>query len=160
MKRPIVAALIIGVIVAGLIVGLDIAGLLARIEGVARFFPETTTRLIAAAGYAIVAIAAIGIAFLALSIASRGRMLLIVAILLVELVVLAWVCALYKLEFRPLPAMAAVVLSYLGVLAFEWFSAYLAARRLRPPQISAGPTPRPAPISVVPETPATAVAAV
>ena len=147
-------------IVGALIVGLDIAGLLARADGIARFFPETTTRLIAAVGYEIVAVAAIGVAFLALSGMRRARMLLIVAILLIELLVLTWVCALYKLEFRPVPAMAAVVLSYLGVLAFEWFSAYLAERRLRPPKIAAGPTPRAAPISVVPETPATAVAAV
>jgi class 3 adenylate cyclase len=160
MKRPIVAALVIGVIVAALIIGLDIAGLLARADGLARFFPETTTRLIAAAGYGIVLVAAIGVAFLALNGMRRSRMLLIVAILLVELLVLAWVCALYKLEFRPVPAMAAVALSYLGVLAFEWFSAYLAERRLRPPKIAAGPTPRAAPISVVPETPATAVAPV
>jgi class 3 adenylate cyclase len=160
MKRPIVAALIIGAIVAALIVGLDIAGLLARADGIAHFFPETTTRLMAAVGYGIVAVAAIGVAYLALSGMRQARMLLIVAILLIELLVLTWVCALYKLEFRPVPAMAAVVLSYLGVLAFEWFSAYLAERRLRPPKISAGPTPRAAPISVVPETPATAVAAV
>ena len=161
MKRPIVAALILGVIVAALIVGLDIAGWFARTEyGVARLFPETTTRLIAAVGYAIVAVAAIGVGFLALSGMRRGRMLLIIAILLVELVVLAWVCALYKLEFRPVPAMAAVVLAYLAALAFEWFTAYLAERRLRPPKIAAGPTPRPAPISVVPETPGAAVAQV
>ncbi|HZE13362.1 MAG TPA: hypothetical protein VE086_06375, partial [Chthoniobacterales bacterium] len=93
MKRPIVVALIIGLIVAALIIGLDIAGLLARADGVARFFPETATRLIAAVGYGIVVIAAIGVAFLALSGMRRARMLLIVAILLVELLVLAWVCA-------------------------------------------------------------------
>ena len=161
MKRPIVVALIIGLIVAGLIVGLDMVGWFARTEyGVARLFPETATRLIAAAGYVIVAVAAIGVAFLALSVMRRARMLLIVGILLVELVVLTWVCALYKLEFRPSPVIVAVVLSYLGVLAFEWVSAYLAERRLRPPKISAGPTPRAAPISVVPETPTVAVAAV
>src|SRR5256885_1199224 len=161
MKRHIIAALIIGLIVAGLIVGLEIAGWLARTEyGVARLFPETTTRLIAAAGYGIVVILAIGIAFLTLAFSRRGRMLLIVAILLVELVALAWVCSLYKLEFQPAPAMAAVMLAYLAALAFEWFASYLEERRSRPPKIAAGPTPRPAPISVVPETPAAVVAAV
>jgi class 3 adenylate cyclase len=153
MKRHIVAALIIGLIVAGLIVGLEIAGLLARVEnGVVGLFPETATRLIAAAGYAIVFVAAIGVAFLALTL-SRGRMFLIVAILVVELVVLAWVCSLYKLEFQLVPAIAAVILAYLAALGFEWFAAYLEERRSRPPKIAAGPTPRPAPISVVPETP-------
>lgn len=161
MKRPIVVALIVGLIVAGLVIGLDMVGWFARTEyGVARLFPETATRLIAAAGYVFVAVAAIGVAFLALSGIRRARMLLIVGILVVELIVLTWVCALYQLEFRPSPVIAAVVLSYLGVLAFEWVSAYLAERRLRPPKISAGPTPRAAPISVVPEAPTAAVAAV
>jgi class 3 adenylate cyclase len=161
MKRNIVAALVIGLIVAGLVVGLEMAGLLARTEyGVVRLFAETTTRVMAAAGYAIVAVLAVGVAFFALNAASRRRALLIVAILLVELVVLTWVCALYKLEFRPVAAMTAVVLSYLGALAFEWFGAYLEERRSRPPKIAAGPTPRPAPISVVPETAASAPAPV
>ena len=160
MKRNIIAALVIGLIVAGLVIGLEMAGLLARTEyGVVRLFAETTTRVIAAAGYAIVAVLAIGVAFLALNAVSRGRMLLIVAVLLVELVVLTWVCALYKLEFRPVAAMVAVVLSYLGALAFEWVAAYLEERRSRPPKIAAGPTPRAAPISVVPETAAAAAPA-
>jgi class 3 adenylate cyclase len=159
MKRNIVAALVIGLIVAGLVIGLEMAGWLARAEsGVVRLFAETTTHLLAAAGYAIVVVVAIGVAFLALNLPSRGRTLLIAAVLLVELVVLTWVCALYKLEFRPVGAMVAVVVSYLGALAFEWVAAYLEERRSRPPKIAPGPTPRPAPISVVPETAATAPA--
>jgi class 3 adenylate cyclase len=160
MKRNIIAALVVGLIVAGLVIGLEMAGLLAGAEaGIGHLFSQTTTRLIATGGYAIVAVLAIGVAFLALNAASRGRMLLIVAILLVELVVLTWVCGLYKLEFRPVAAMVAVVLSYLGVLVFEWVAAYLEERRSRPPKIAAGPTPRPAPISVVPETAAAATPA-
>lgn len=161
MKRNIIAALVIGLIVAGLVIGLEMAGLLARTEyGVVRLFAETTTRMVAAAGYAIVVVLAIGVAFLTLNASSRARMLLIVAILLVELVVLTWLCALYKLEFRPVAPIVAVALSYVGALAFEWFAAYLAERRSRPPKIEAGPTPRPAPISVVPETAASAPAPV
>src|SRR5689334_20633251 len=133
MKRHIVAALIIGLIVAGLIVGLELAGWLARPEeAIAQLFPRTARRLMPTVGYGIVAIAAMGIAFLALTIARRGRALLIAAILIVELAVVAWVCALYKLEFQPLPAMAAVILGYLGGLAFVWFAAYLEERRSRP----------------------------
>jgi class 3 adenylate cyclase len=155
MKRNIIAALIIGLIVAGLLVGLDIAHWLARPEqAVANLFPETTKRLMPAVGYGIVVILAIGVAYLTLEAARRGRMLLIVAILLVELAGVAWVCSLYKLEFQPLPAMAAALLGYLGSLAFVWFAGYLEERRSRPPKIEAGLTPRAAPISVVPETPA------
>ena len=105
----------------------------------------------AAVLYAVAFLTAIGVAFLTLAASRRGRMGLIVAILLVELAGVAWVCSLYKLEFRPLPAMAAVVLGYLASLLFIWFAAYLEERRLRPPKIAPGPTPRPAPISVVPE---------
>jgi class 3 adenylate cyclase len=84
----------------------------------------------------------------------RGRMGLIVAILIVEIAVVAWVLALYKILFQPLPAMAAVLLGFLGALFYLWLSAYLEERRLRAPKIEAGPTPRPAPISVIPDSPA------
>jgi class 3 adenylate cyclase len=161
MKRHIIAALIIGLIVAGLLVGLEFAGWLARPEqAVVNLFPETTKRLLPAIGYGIAAVVALGMAFLTLAASRRGRMFLIVAILLVELAAVAWVCSLYKLEFQPLPAMAAALLGYLGSLAFVWFAGYLAERRLRAPKIEAGPTPRPAPISVVPEMPATVPAMV
>jgi class 3 adenylate cyclase len=156
MKRHVIAALIIGFVVGGLIVGLEMSEWLMRPErAVNGLLPQTTTRLMAAVLYAFAFVAAAGVAFLTLAASRRGRMGLIVAILLVELAGVAWVCSLYKVEFRPLPAMAAVVLGYLGALFFIWFSAYLAAylteRRSRPPKIAPAPTPRPAPISVVPD---------
>ncbi|MFN2622417.1 MAG: adenylate/guanylate cyclase domain-containing protein [Chthoniobacterales bacterium] len=154
MKRHIVAALVIGLIVAGLIIGLEIAGLLARPdEALSRLFPETANRLMPTVGYGLIVIVAMGVAFLTLSSSRRHKMLLIVAILLVELLGVAWVCSLYKLEFQPLPAIAAALLGFLGAIAFVWFAAYLEERRSRPPKISAGPTPREAPISVVPDGP-------
>ncbi|PYI92864.1 MAG: hypothetical protein DME97_08610 [Verrucomicrobia bacterium] len=152
MKRNVIAGLIIGLIVGGLIVGLEMSGWLLRPEhAVSGLLPETTTRLMAAVQYAIAFVAAAGVAFLTLAASRRGRMGFIVAILLVELAGVAWVCSLYKLEFQPLPAMTAAVLGYLASLLFIWFGAYLEERRSRPPKIAAGPTPRPAPISVVPE---------
>ena len=155
MKRPIIAALIIGLIVAGLIIGLDVAGWLAGPErAAAGLFPETTKRLLPAIGYVIVVIVSCGVAFLSLASSRRGRMFLIVGILFVELLGVAWVCSLYKLEFQPFPAIAAALLAYLGSIGFVWFAGYLAERRLRPPKIEAGPTPRPAPILVVPDSPA------
>src|SRR2546423_1906096 len=155
MKRHIVAALVIGLIVAGLIIGLEIAGLLGRPdEALSHLFPETAKRLMSAVGYGLVVIVAMGVAFLTLSISRRNKILLIVGILVVELLGVAWVCSLYKLEFQPLPAITAALLGFLGAIAFVWFAAYLQERRLRPPKISAGPTPREAPISVVPDGPA------
>jgi class 3 adenylate cyclase len=161
MKRHLIAALIIGLIVGGLVIGLEIGGLLLRPErAMAGLFPATATRLMAAVQYAIAVIAATGVAFMALEASRRGRMGFIVAILLVELAGVAWVFSLYKVEFQPLPAMAAVVLGYLAALGFNWFEGYLAERRSRPPKIEAGPTPRPAPISAVPEVATPAPAAV
>ena len=118
MKRHIVAALVIGVIVAGLIIGLEIAGLLAGAdEAVSHLFPDTAKRLMPAVGYGLVVIVAMGVAFLTLSISHRNKTLLIIGILLVELLGVAWVCSLYKLEFQPLPAIAAALLGFLGAIA-------------------------------------------
>ena len=162
MKRHILAALIIGLVVCGLVVGLELAGWLARPEAMMDgvFADETTKRVMAALQYPIVALAAIGAAFLTLASARRARMGLIIAVLVLEFLGVAWVCSLYKVSFQPLPAMAAVVLGFLGALFYVWLTAYLEERRLRMPKIEAGPTPRPAPISAIPDAPAPMPAAV
>ncbi len=157
MKRHIIATLIIGLVVGGLILTLHVNGWLVRPEQALTDLLSgegTVRRLLAVVQYSIVFAAAIGTVSLTLSSTRRGRMSFIMAILLVELAGVAWVCSLYKLQFQPLPAMAAVVLGYLGALGFVRFEAYLEERRSRPPKIEAGPTPRPAPISVVPDKPA------
>jgi class 3 adenylate cyclase len=157
MKRDVITALVIGFIVAGLIIGLELAGWLAAPEAmIAGMAPETTKRVLPAIQYAIVVAAAIGVALLALAASRRGRMALIAGVLLVELAGVAWICSLYKVSFQPLPAMAAVVLGFLGALFWIWLAAYLEERRSRVPKIEAGPTPRPAPISVVADTAAPA----
>jgi class 3 adenylate cyclase len=155
MKRHVIAALVVGLIVGGLIVGLEVMGWLARPdEAIGTLLPETTKRLMAVVHYGILFASGIGVAFLSLAVSRRGRMGFIVAVLLVELAGVAWVCSLYKVQFRPFPAMAGVVLAYLGALVSVWFAAYLEERQSRPPKIEAGPVERPAPISVVPDTPA------
>src|SRR3954466_9870891 len=117
MKRHVLAALVIGLIVCGLVIGLEVAGLLARPEAMMDgLFAESARRVMPALQYAVVALAAIGAAFLTLAAARRGRMGLIIAALVVELLGVAWICSLYKLSFQPLPAMAAVVLGFLGAL--------------------------------------------
>jgi class 3 adenylate cyclase len=154
MKRHVVTALIIGLIVAGLIVGLGMAGWLARPDAmVAGLFPATTKRVMAPVLDAVVAVAAIGVALLTLAASRRGRMGLIVGVLLVEIAGVAWVCSLYKVLFQPLSAMGAAVLAFLGALFSIWLAGYLEERRSRVPKIEAGPTPRPAPISVVADAP-------
>src|ERR1700730_8993738 len=102
MKRNIIAVLVIGLIVCGLVIGLEIGGFLFRPErAMAGLFPETATRLLAPVQYAIALLAAWGVAFLTLESSRRGRLGFIIAILLVELAGVAWICALYKVEFRP-----------------------------------------------------------
>jgi class 3 adenylate cyclase len=163
MKRQIIAALIIGLVAAGLVMGLEMSGLLLRLDrGVSGVFPDTATRVLPAVQYGIAFVAAAGIAFLTLGASQRGRMGLIVGILLVEFAGVAWIFSLYKIEFHPLPMVVAALLGYLGSLLFIRLEAYREERRLRPPKIEAGPTPRPAPISVVPEatSPSPAIAAV
>ena len=161
MKRHVITALIIGLVVTGLIVGVSLAGWFARADAMAEgFLPETTKKVMAAVQYAIVVFLAVGVAFMTLAAERRGRMGMIVGILLVEIVGVAWIASLYKVLFQPLPAMLAVVLAFLGVLFYIWFAAYLEERRSRVPIIEAGPTPRPAPISAVPAAPAPIPAAV
>ena len=153
MKRHVITALVIGLVVGGLILGLELSGLLMGPEGfVNGLFGETTTRVMAVFQYILAFIVAGGVAFLALAASNRRKMALIVGVFLVELLGVAWVCSLYKLSFQPLPAMLAAVLGFLGALFSIWLAAYLEERRLRPPKVAPALTPRPAPISAVPET--------
>src|SRR4051794_2651802 len=121
MKRHVLTALIIGLVVCGLVVGFELAGLLARPEAIMDgLFGETTKRVLNVIQYAVVAMAAIGAAFLTLAAARRGRMGLIIGALVVELAGVAWICSLFRVSFQPLPAMIAVVLGFLGVLFYVW----------------------------------------
>jgi class 3 adenylate cyclase len=159
MKRHhLIAALVIGLIVGGLIMGLHVNGWLLRPElAITDLLSRdgSATKLVPDRWqYVIVFLLAIGVAGLTLATARRAQMSGIAGILLVELAGVAWICSLYKVFFQPLLAMGAVILSYLVALGFIWFSAwfagYLEERRSRPPKIAPGPTPRPAPIAVVP----------
>lgn len=158
MKRHLIPALIIGLIVGGLLMGLHVNGWLLRPEmmltdlfsrdgSATKFVPDRWQ-------YVIVFALAIGVAWLTLTTARRKHMGGVVAILVVELAGVAWICSLFKVFFQPLPAVGAVVLSYLAALGYIWFSAwfaeYLEERRSRPPKIAPAPVPRPAPIAVVP----------
>jgi class 3 adenylate cyclase len=160
VKRHLIAALIIGIVVAGLVVGLHLAGWLDRPEAFldGLFAADATKTVPDRYQYGIVLVLAVGVAWSTLATARRGRMSGIAAILIVELLGVAWVCSLYKTSFQPLPGIAAIILANLGVVAFIWFEGYLEERRSRPPKIAAAPTPRPAPI-VVPDSPAMAAVA-
>jgi class 3 adenylate cyclase len=126
MKRSLITALIIGVAVA-LIVGVlhamkVIAGfeavtaqLVTDYAGATRVFGEKWQ-------YVLVLVIGLGVAWLTLSSVPRWRALLLMALLLVELFGLAWVCSLYRVFFQPAPSILALVLAF---LAAEGWSAFL-----------------------------------
>jgi len=72
--------------------------------------------------YSLIVLLAVGISWLTFASLRRGRIGWLVGILLLELVGLAWICALYGVLFRPLPAMVAVVLAYGAAEAWILFS--------------------------------------
>jgi class 3 adenylate cyclase len=158
MKRHLIPALVIGLIVGGLMMGLHVYGWLLRPEmaltdlfsrdgSATKFVPDRWQ-------YVIVFALAIGVAWTTLATSRRKHMGGIVAILVVELAGVAWICSLFKVFFQPLPAAGAIILSYPAALGFIWSSAWLAdyleERRSRPPKIAPAPVPRAAPIAVVP----------
>jgi class 3 adenylate cyclase len=83
--------------------------------------------------YLFVFACAIGVAWLTLAGARRLRMATIVAILLVELTAVAWVCSLYRVFFQPLPVVLGAVLGFLVPLGVIAALEYLERRRLSRP---------------------------
>jgi len=153
MKRPLISALILGLIVGGIVMGLHVGGWLLRPElAITDILSRdgSVNRLVGdKAQYAIVFLLAAGVAWMTLATSRRGRMGAIVGILLLEVIGTAWILSLYHIFFQPLPALGGAVLGYLAPLGLVAFLAYLEQRRLRP---------KPEPI-VVATIPAPAVSA-
>jgi len=111
MKRPLVVALIIGIAVAGTLAVLQITDVLARIEIPVRDFiaqHSTINRSLGATWqYVLMAILAVGVAWMTLTTSRRGQLGWLVLALVVELAVCAWICSLYRVFF---PSAAARIL--------------------------------------------------
>ncbi len=126
MKRSFVVALIVGGVAAGLAGILQAAGVLARIDQLIASIvlhgrgPATTVGL--AWIYLLGFVLAFGIGWLTLTSRQRGRIGLLVLILLVELVVAAWVCGLYRIAFQPVPSIGAILLAFLFAERWVAFS--------------------------------------
>jgi len=136
MKRPLLLAIIIGVIVGGIVMALHVSGTLLRPElAIMDAFSRdgSATPLDGRWQYLFVFACSIGVAWLALATSRRARMGLIVGILLIELVGVAWVCSLYRVFFQPLPALIAAVLGFVVPLGVMAALEYLERRRLRRP---------------------------
>jgi len=118
MKRSFVTTLIIGFAVAIVVGVLRAMGMLAGLEaGVARLVSDYAgaTRVVGEKWqYVFVLLIAVGVAWLSLKNpppAGRFRNYLLFGSFLVELLVLSWVCSLYRVFFQPVPCIFAVVLS-------------------------------------------------
>ncbi len=129
MKRSLVTTLVIGVIVAIVVGVLHATKAVAGFEtGVARLVSDYAgaTRIVGEKWqYVFVLLTAVGVVWLSLknpAPAGRLRNYLLFGSLLVELLVLSWVCSLYRIFFQPVPCISAVVLA---VAAAEGWIAFL-----------------------------------
>jgi adenylate cyclase len=126
LKRSVLIALIIGLVAAAIAITLYASGVLLPFElGVSNVIsgsraPASSAGL--AWQYSLIVLLAVGISWLTFASLRRGRIGWLVGILLLELVGLAWICALYGVLFRPLPAMVAVMLAYGAAEAWILFS--------------------------------------
>src|SRR5438874_6785846 len=116
MKRSIPTALMLGLIAGAVASVLHATGIIVRLE---RIITQTLLHNQGAATrgseiwlYLITFVLGFTIAWLTLNSADRRRIGILVAILLIELFVAAWVCALYRVTFEPLPSMVAIVLAF------------------------------------------------
>jgi class 3 adenylate cyclase len=159
MKRHILSALVIGLIAAAIVMGLHVSGLLLRpevaIKNLLLRHATTTRSLLDQMHYPFVFILAAGVAWMTLATTRRGRLALIVGILLLELAGVAWVCSLYHVFFQPLPSVAGVALGFLFPVALIGFAGVMERRSLRPPREPRAPRePAAVPIALVYERPA------
>ena len=126
MKRPFLAALIIGILVSAAIGLVHAFGLLASIEMPVRAFVLRQGTVTSPLGeqwqHIAMSILAIGIAWMTLATSRRGRLGWLVLALLIELAGFTWVCSLYHVFFQPLPSMFAVGLAF--VVSERFFAIY------------------------------------
>lgn len=140
MKRPLIAALIIGLIAGGIVMSLHRSGVLLRPElAIADLLSRQTaaTRLVGEKWqYVFVFILALGVAWMTLMTSRRARLGGVIAILLVELLGVAWICSLYQVLFQPLPAIGGTALGFLLPIGFLELVAFARRRRERAPVLS------------------------
>jgi class 3 adenylate cyclase len=140
MKRPLLPALIIGLIAAAIVLGLHASGLLQgpelAIKNLLLRRGPTTRSILDQMQYPFVLILACCAAWMTLMTSRRAQLGGIIAILLVELLGIAWICSLYQVFFQPLPALGGTALGFLLPIGFLELTAFARRRRERAPILS------------------------
>src|SRR5437867_1866811 len=130
MKRSVITTLVIGVVVAVVVGALHATKFAAAFENAASQLLSDyagATRVVGEKWqYLLVLLIACSVAWLRLSKVPRWRSRLLIALLLVELFGLAWVCSLYRVFFQPAPSVLALLLA---LAAAEAWSAFLSRNR-------------------------------
>ncbi|HEV2839981.1 MAG TPA: adenylate/guanylate cyclase domain-containing protein [Chthoniobacterales bacterium] len=149
MKRHLLSALVIALIAGAIVMGLHRSGALLRPElAIVDLLSRqaVATRMVGEKWqYVFVFILALGVAGMTLMTARRARLGALVAILLVELAGVAWVCSLYQVLFQPLPSIAGTALGFLLPIGYLELLAFTQRRRERAPVLSVeavAPKPR------------------
>src|SRR5438045_4510627 len=126
MKRSLITTLVIGVIVAIVVGALHATKAIAGFEtALAQLVSDYAgaTRVVGEKWqYVFVLVTAVGVAWLSLRNLPRLRSYPLFGFLLIELLVLSWVCSLYRIFFQPVPCIFAVALA---VAAAEGWTAFL-----------------------------------
>src|SRR5256714_15591143 len=117
MKRSLLATLIVGIAVVLIVAALQLS------PQVVQFESRTADHVSSYAAathvvpkqwqYVFMSILSFGVAALTVTSLRRGRIGLIALGLLFEIVAVAWILALYKVFFQPLPSMLAVAIAYI-----------------------------------------------
>jgi adenylate cyclase len=117
MKRPLIATLIIGIFVVIAVSAMHLSAQVlqfeARVADYISSYAAATHVVPKQWQYVFMSILSFGVAALTVTSLRRGRIGLLVFGLLIELVAVAWILALYKVFFQPIPSMLAVALAYI-----------------------------------------------
>ena len=130
MKRSLITPLIIGVAVAVIVGALHATKVIAGFETVAAQLVTDyahATRIVGEKWqYLFVLLTSLGVAWLSLSSVPKAYSRSLIALLLLELFGLSWVCSLYHVFFQPAPSVLALLFSF---IAAEGWSAFLRRNR-------------------------------
>ena len=130
MKRSVITTLIIGVAVALVVGALHATKFVAGFENAAVQLVSDYAQATKVVGdkwqYVFVLLVALGVAWLSLSKVPKWYSRLLIALLLVELFALSWVCSLYRIFFQPAPSVLALLFA---LAAAETWSAFLSRNR-------------------------------